>query len=1309
MIITKRRTLHLTVFAAAVFSGATQIHADKYIDEVLADNPIGYWRFEEGSGTAVDLATSGNSSNGQGSQDGTYLDGVTTIEGPIRSEDPAFPEFNEGSPTSNIAANFNSNDGYIRVDDPFGLLGTPVGENPWTYEFWWLNQTPGPGGANRPVSKGINPSTTNFNRVSPSSEWSISSGAQRVRFDDPIQGVWTHVVGVIHSQNYDPFAFNSDLRVYVNGELVADARVPGQPDDNVDQFAEPLSIGAWLTPAGEGGGLGVDNFFTGAVDELAVYNYALDDPGQNGSRDNTRIMAHFLAANATPPPPIGTWVSSGSGDWHNDLNWVGKQIPSGNDGAIFDRFIKAPRTIFTEIPISLNSLTFNNENEYVIMGNGDLTMTSNSGPATIDLQSGNHTFQLPVTLAAPTTVTTANGTTLTFKDQVDLDGNDLTETGDGMLVFDSLVLTGGGTIAINGATLSGSGHIDGSVTNSAGGTVAPGNSPGTLTIAGDYTQEDSRLSIDIAGLASGAQHDLLTVGGTATLQGELEISLLDGYVPSLGDSFDILTALNIVDNGLILSGASEGFSLSLLVDPLGGDVLRLTRSAVPEPATGILAGIAAIWLLGLRKRPARVVADTRPRTHKLASAAPFAIITAGMVGLVTPDHLWAQIPTTGLKLHYDATDASSIEDENGASPGDAGFTGKVVRWKDKATVDGANDATQDNLLNAPEYLPPGDPTSPPSGLPVVDLVFDEKQWMDIAPVSFSAAGGGSNGMTVFLVVRADYDPTGAGAGAFGNWEMWLSSKDDGNTFITTRASDGLKPGENAGPWMGYTEPIVTFGNNGETRNAESRPEAVQAWHLITAGFDENGSRALINGDFTGDHCQQGPGVGPHTERQPCNTDPPDPGAFIKDVTWDLLGDYGGIRGFTIADGEIGEIAMYDRWFDPVERSEIEVMLGDKWGFRVFEPAPVGTWTSTFSGLWHTAENWSESQIPGVDTDLAVFIDRIEQPGSIVVETDVTVGSIMFENVHEYAIGGNGAVILDSDSGTATIDVNLGSHKFQGEVTLVDPTTVTAADGAMLTFATLNLGGNILTKEGDGRVNVNANQNTGGGSVVLNGGSIGGNGEIGGSLTANAGTTVAPGNSAGTLSVETDFTLDVGAMLEIEIGGTTKGEDYDVLSVAQNLDAGGGTLKVILDSFTPAENDQFDILDFGSISNDFALDLPAGVDWNTSQLLTAGILSVGGVIVEPLLGDYDDSGEVGTGDLNLVLFNWNEPGSGLPSQWVNQRPAGIVGVEQLNGVLFNWANTASASTVPEPVSASVMLTVAFCGMVVARRVHGTNRS
>ncbi|MEX2168640.1 MAG: autotransporter-associated beta strand repeat-containing protein [Pirellulales bacterium] len=93
------------------------------------------------------------------------------------------------------------------------------------------------------------------------------------------------------------------------------------------------------------------------------------------------------------------------------------------------------------------------------------------------------------------------------------------------------------TTVNDGATLGGSGTIAANVTNN--GIVAPGNSPGTLHITGNYTQNaEGTLKIE---LASPTSFDRLAVTGNMALGGTLEISLIDGFMPSADQTFDILS------------------------------------------------------------------------------------------------------------------------------------------------------------------------------------------------------------------------------------------------------------------------------------------------------------------------------------------------------------------------------------------------------------------------------------------------------------------------------------------------------------------------------------------------------------------------------------------------------------------------------------------------------------------------------------------------------------------------------------------------------------------------------------------------
>ena len=115
-----------------------------------------------------------------------------------------------------------------------------------------------------------------------------------------------------------------------------------------------------------------------------------------------------------------------------------------------------------------------------------------------------------------------------------------------------LVLNGNVTSSVlvyKNASFGGSGRITGNLTNL--GTLAPGNSPGTLTISGNYT-EGGTLDIEVEGLTAGTQHDQVAVSGTATFQAGSNLKVTKtGVVP-----FDLARTQSVLAvNALAYSGA----------------------------------------------------------------------------------------------------------------------------------------------------------------------------------------------------------------------------------------------------------------------------------------------------------------------------------------------------------------------------------------------------------------------------------------------------------------------------------------------------------------------------------------------------------------------------------------------------------------------------------------------------------------------------------------------------------------------------------------------------------------------------------
>jgi len=126
---------------------------------------------------------------------------------------------------------------------------------------------------------------------------------------------------------------------------------------------------------------------------------------------------------------------------------------------------------------------------------------------------------------------------------------------DGALLFtdvfepgaESTITLGGGTFdagktltVTEDVTVTGSGSLDSNLVN--GGLVSPGDSPGLITVNGDYSQQISgTLAIELAGTLSGTEHDQLVITGTAALDGTLDVSFVESHVPEGGESYTIMS------------------------------------------------------------------------------------------------------------------------------------------------------------------------------------------------------------------------------------------------------------------------------------------------------------------------------------------------------------------------------------------------------------------------------------------------------------------------------------------------------------------------------------------------------------------------------------------------------------------------------------------------------------------------------------------------------------------------------------------------------------------------------------------------
>jgi hypothetical protein len=116
----------------------------------------------------------------------------------------------------------------------------------------------------------------------------------------------------------------------------------------------------------------------------------------------------------------------------------------------------------------------------------------------------------------------------------------------GARIFAGAVFAGSGDLIVEpGTTLDVADGVSLGVDLVNHGVVNPGASPGIVAVVGYFRQASGgTLQVEIAGVdnsdPNNPQYDALNATGWMHVEGRLEISLLDGFMPEYGDIFDVL-------------------------------------------------------------------------------------------------------------------------------------------------------------------------------------------------------------------------------------------------------------------------------------------------------------------------------------------------------------------------------------------------------------------------------------------------------------------------------------------------------------------------------------------------------------------------------------------------------------------------------------------------------------------------------------------------------------------------------------------------------------------------------------------------
>ena len=204
------------------------------------------------------------------------------------------------------------------------------------------------------------------------------------------------------------------------------------------------------------------------------------------------------------PPTSSTWIVNGSGDWNASGNWANGVVPNAV-GATAEFFgaITSAQTVFTNTPVTVGTVSFNNANTYVIAGAGSMTLQVATGNARVSVEAGTHKINLPLRIASNTVFNAASGATLKISDPVTVNpGRTITQTGTGVVTYESTV-----------DVQTGAGLQMGSSSRMAALSLGD-NANATLTIGGGRVIKTDALTVGATSRLDMNDNDMVVVSGS---------------------------------------------------------------------------------------------------------------------------------------------------------------------------------------------------------------------------------------------------------------------------------------------------------------------------------------------------------------------------------------------------------------------------------------------------------------------------------------------------------------------------------------------------------------------------------------------------------------------------------------------------------------------------------------------------------------------------------------------------------------------------------------------------------------------------
>jgi hypothetical protein len=247
------------------------------------------------------------------------------------------------------------------------------------------------------------------------------------------------------------------------------------------------------------------------------------------------------------------------------------QLPSANGG----------------IARNAANLTFTGSSAKILDGTSNGLAGFNNNTGTLTLASAATLTTSASNFSNSGTVVVSGGTTLT----VGGTNNSYAQTAGTTTVDGTLMDAGTGAIMLTGGKIQGAGTLKAKVSIGGGATMNVGDAgkAGLLKITGTYTQlSTGTMNVSIGGTTVGTQFSQLQVSGVASLGGTLTAALVNGFTPTVGQTFTVLTASSVAgtfSNSTIAINSTEHFAVSYTST---GVVLTVASGPVSKPASSAL-------------------------------------------------------------------------------------------------------------------------------------------------------------------------------------------------------------------------------------------------------------------------------------------------------------------------------------------------------------------------------------------------------------------------------------------------------------------------------------------------------------------------------------------------------------------------------------------------------------------------------------------------------------------------------------------------------------------------------------------------